>query len=570
MSESLCHTVVLLRSVQFKETIVSPTPSRLRRWPALLILACSGIALLFIWMAEAPNRQDQVMQTMSVVGVALILLVLWLLLFSRLAWRVRIGALILLLAVIGSTAMLFRVRGFSGDLIPIVELRASAASEQLPASSAPITNAPASLSPKEKEAQALPESTAVKTILPSKPAALKHETSNARVSRDYAQFLGPERNGKLVGIKLARDWQTQPPKLLWRNQVGTAWSSFAVAGNHAITHEQHGAFETVTCYDLKTGAMKWRHRDSTAYESPVAGSGPRATPTIVGNLVYAMGATGMLNCLRIDSGERVWAKDVIADNDAKINSWGMSCSPLVLDSLVIVSAGGTEGKSLVAYHAQTGARVWSAGNDRAGYSSPQLTTIAGAPQILIFNRANVVAHAPDGGKIFWQQAWPVETECVAQPLPLAGDRVFVTSGYGTGCKLFQIARDEHNGWSSALVWENINLKAKFTNVVEREGFVYGLDDGILVCLDLATGRRAWKRGRYGHGQLILIDDLLLIQAESGEVFLVEANPRAHVELGNFRALEGKTWNNPAFAAPYLLVRNDREAACYEIALAPSL
>lgn len=545
------------------------TSSRVRGWPAPLIFACSSIALLFIWVLEAPNRQDQVMQTMSVLVVALILFVLWLLLFSRLARRVRIGALGLLLAITGASAMLFRVRGFSGDLVPIVELRAPAAPEQLPV---PGTDTPASFSTTENAAQALPETTATKMILssPSTPAVIKHKAPAPPAHRDYAQFLGPERNGKLVGIKLARDWQTQPPKLLWRNHVGAAWSSFAVAGNHALTQEQHGAFETVTCYDLKTGAMKWRHRDSTAYESPVAGTGPRATPTIVGGRVYAMGATGRLNCLRMDSGERVWSKDVVADNDAKINSWGMSGSPLVLDSLVIVSAGGEQGKSLVAYHAQTGARMWSAGNDRAGYSSPQLATIAGAPQILIFNRANVAAHAPDTGEIFWQQPWPNETECVAQPVPLAGDRVFVSSGYGIGCKLFQIARDEQNVWSSALLWENINLKAKFTNVVEHEGFVYGLDDGILVCLDLATGQRAWKRGRYGHGQLILIDDLLLIQAESGEVFLVEANPRAHVELGSFRALEGKTWNNPAFAASYLLVRNDREAACYELALAPAL
>ncbi len=550
---------------------MTPNSSRLRRWPALLILACSGIALLFIWMVEAPNRQEQVMQTMSVLGVALVLLVLWLLLFSRLAWRVRVGALVLLLIVACAAATLFRVRGFSGDLIPIVEIRSLASREQLPAPSVPITDAPPSFSPKENAAQALPETTAPKTSLPA-PAfdAAKREAPQAPASRDYAQFLGPERNGKLVGIKLARDWQTQPPKLLWRNQVGAAWSSFAVAEHRAITQEQHGALEVVTCYDLKTGEMKWRHSDSTAYESPIAGSGPRATPTIVGERVYAMGATGRLTCLRLDSGARLWSKDVVTDNDAKVNSWGMSGSPLVLDSLVIVSAGGAQGKSLVAYHAQTGARVWSAGDDRAGYSSPQLATLAGVPQILIFNRANVAAHAPDTGEIYWQQSWPNETECVAQPVPLAGDRVFVSSGYGVGCKLFQISRDEHNAWRSALVWENINLKAKFTNVVEREGFVYGLDDGILVCLELATGQRAWKRGRYGHGQLILIDELLLIQAESGEVFLVEANPRAHVELASFHALEGKTWNNPAFAAPYLLVRNDREAACYELALAPSL
>ncbi len=496
---------------------------------------------------------------MSVLGLALILTVVWLLSFSRLPRRVRGWTFILLLTISGMAAMFLRIRGFSGDLIPILEMRTPA----------PITGTARSLppSPKEKNVSALSETTALKLSAPD-VAPPKHEAPSHSAHLSYPQFLGPQRNGKVAGIKLARDWKTQPPKLLWRNPVGAAWSSFAVVENSAITQEQHGAQEMVVCYGLKTGEIKWRHSDSTKYQSPVAGIGPRATPAIVGNRVYTAGGTGVLNCLALESGERVWSKDLIGDNEAQLNFWGMSGSPLVLDSLVIVSAGGTPGKSLVAYHAETGARIWSAGNDRAGYSSPLLAMIAGTPQLLIFNRANVVAHATATGEILWQQPWPNETECVAQPVPLAGDRVFVTSGYGIGCKLFQISRDEQKVWRSTLVWESIDLKAKFTNVVESEGYVYGLDDGILVCLDLDTGRRQWKRGRYGHGQLMLIGELLLIQAENGEVFLVEANPREHLELGGFRALEGKTWNNPAFAAPYLLVRNDREAACYEVALAP--
>ena len=148
---------------------------------------------------------------------------------------------------------------------------------------------------------------------------------------------------------------------------------------------------------------------------------------------------------------------------------------------------------------------------------------------------------------------------------LPDDRVFVSSGYGVGCKLFQIQRDSA-GFQAALIWETKNLKAKFTNVVPRDGFIYGLDDGILVCLDLATGERKWKSGRYGHGQMIGVDDLLLIQAESGDIVLVEATPEAHHEVTRFAALTGKTWNNPALAGAYLLVRNDREAACYQLAL----
>ncbi len=502
------------------------------------------------------------MFTMGLLGGALVLALLWLLFFSRLSRRARGLAAILLLAATSAALVFFRFRGFSGDLIPLVELRKAA---PLPAS------APASFSPQEKNTPALPETTA---NIPSAEVSLTAPPKSTAHKRapyfNYPQFLGPQRNGNVAGIKLARDWKAQPPRLLWRKPVGTGWSAFAVFNDRAITQEQHGEHERVRCYELATGKLRWLHRDSTRYESPIAGNGPRATPTIAHERVYTVGATGKLNCLALSSGERLWSQDILRDNEAAMNEWGVSCSPLVLDSLVIVSAGGTQGKSLVAYHAMTGARIWSAGDDRASYSSPLLATLAGTPQILIFNRAKIVAHAPASGEMLWEQSWPNETQCVAQPVALPEDRVFATTGYGVGCKLFQISRDEQRLWRSTLVWETTHLKAKFANVVVREGFVYGLDDGILVCLDLGNGLRKWKRGRYGHGQLVLIDDLLLIQAESGEVFLVEANPNAHVELGGIAALEGKTWNNPALAAPFLLVRNDREAACYELALARPL
>ena len=259
----------------------------------------------------------------------------------------------------------------------------------------------------------------------------------------------------------------------------------------------------------------------------------------------------------------------------------MSGSPLVLDDLVVVSAGGKDGKSLVAYHKDTGERVWRGGSSPAEYSSPLITTLAGVPQILIFNYGSVAAHDPNGGELLWQHPWPSGAQCVSQPVPLPDDHLFVSSAYGIGCKLFQIAHDADNQLKATLVWETPRLKAKFTNVIHRDGYIYGLDDGVLVCLDLVDGQRKWKRGRYGHGQIILVDapppaggkrgdsdqnSLLLVSAESGDVLLVEVNPNESKELARFPALASKTWNNPALAGPYLLVRNDREAACYELPL----
>ncbi len=499
--------------------------------------------------------------------VAFLLMLVWLLFFSRLRWKVRLFALGAVVLMLGLIPALFRMRGISGDILPILEWRwARSDVEALPAG--PPLQTDTTTAAFSVQSSSSPESAPSRPIASDRPQIVADKaTAAARdFSTDYSQFLGPNRNAMVNGIRLSRNWTEQPPKQVWRQPIGAGWSAFAVSGNLAITQEQRGKVEMVVAYDLKSGQVKWSHSDSTGYESPITGNGPRATPTIAGNRVYTLGGTGMLNCLDLATGKRIWSKDIIQDNHSQINSWGMSGSPLLLDSLVVVSAGGRQGNSLVAYHQDTGARIWSGGNDRAAYSSPFVATIAGVRQILIFNQNNVAAHDPATGQIFWQQAWPGGSECVAQPIPLPGDRVFVSSGYGIGCKLFHIQRSEDNVLHASLIWETNRLKAKFTNVVYRDGYIYGLDDGILVCLDPTNGERKWKAGRYGHGQIIGVDDLLLIQAESGDVVLVEVNPQAHVELARIAALNSKTWNNPALAGRYLLVRNDREAACYKLPL----
>ncbi len=516
---------------------IEPSQSRIRWWPAAIIVVLTILVIILLWSVDAPHRQLRFSHTVLVLVLSFLLMLLWLLLFSRLRWKVRLLALGMIVPILLLSAALLRIKGFSGDLVPLLEWRWRGKVAESLTGSAP--------------------------------------TASGAFSRNYPQFLGPHRNGIVQGIKLARDWSKRPPQLLWRQPIGAGWSAFAVVGSSAVTQEQRGEYEMVVCYDLHSGRERWHHSDHDKYESTLAGAGPRATPTIVEERVYTLGATGILNCLDLATGERIWSEDILYDSDAEIASWGMSGSPLVMGDLVVVSAGGQEGKSLVAYHKDTGERIWRGGSSPAGYSSPLITTLAGVSQILIFNYGSVAAHDPGGGQVLWQHSWPSGPECVAQPVPLPEDRVFVSSGYGIGCKLFQIVRDEDNQLQVSLVWETPRLKAKFTNVVHRGGYIYGLDDGVLVCLDLVNGQRKWKRGRYGHGQVILIDEpdgiqdqsgLLLVSAESGDILLVEINPNESEELARFPALASKTWNNPALAGQYLLVRNDREAACYQLPL----
>jgi outer membrane protein assembly factor BamB len=386
---------------------------------------------------------------------------------------------------------------------------------------------------------------------------------------DYAQFLGPRRLGLLPDARLGRDWKQTPPRLVWRIPVGAGWGAFAVVGDYAVTQEQRGDDECVVCYRLADGSPVWVHADQARFDSSLGGPGPRATPTVAGGRVYTVGATGILNCLDGATGRPVWTVNILEDNGGKEISHGVCGSPLLVGDRVIVSPTGNAGASLAAYRRDTGERVWRAGQDEASYGSPLLAEVAGVRQVLLHNAEAVAGHDPATGRLLWSFPWTnsQHVDC-SQPIPGAGasDQVFVSTGYGKGCALVRVERSAEAPWPVHAVWESNQLKTKFTSAVLQRGYVYGLDDGILECVDLKTGKRRWKDGRYEHGQVLLAGDLLLVQAEDGRVVLVEPNPEGLRELGRLRALDGKTWNNPALAGPFLLVRNDREAACYELPL----
>jgi outer membrane protein assembly factor BamB len=190
-------------------------------------------------------------------------------------------------------------------------------------------------------------------------------------------------------------------------------------------------------------------------------------------------------------------------------------------------------------------------------------TLAGRRQLVLLNGASVSGHDPATGAVLWEHPFPREQPNVAMPLLLGPDRLVVSAGYGVGSKAYRVA-DEVGVLRATLEWESPRLKSKFANLIVHQGFVYGLDDGVLTCLDPANGERRWKSGRHGHGQLLLVAGLLLVQTEEGELVLVDPSPEAYRELTRFAALDGKTWNPPALAGSLLVVRNDREAAAYEL------
>ena len=552
----------------------SGEPRPVRWWPAAAICVLAVIALAAVRLDTGATGQERTFLSAGVLLLAVALLLAWVLLFSRLRWRVRLLVLALVALTAGAAAASLRVRGVTGDFMPVLAWRWDE-DEPLPLPEPP-AQVPAELSagpvqvPVEGTASAAktPGTVQVPATLPAGPAAEvpADEPPAAPRALEFPQFLGPSRNATLPGPRLATDW-ARPPREIWRRPVGHGWSGFAVAAGLAITQEQRGDEEAVAAYDLATGEPRWLHTAPGRYDSPIAGIGPRATPTVAGGRVYTMGAEGRLSALDLATGRRLWTRNVLGDTDAINPQWGTSCSPLVLDGRVIVSAGGDDGRSLAAYDAATGEPVWYGGTDRSGYGSPLLATLAGVPQVVIFNQASLAGHDPATGELLWTHPWSAAQPNVAQPLVLAADRLIASSGYGVGAELLAIERSPDGRLAPRQLWRSPRLKAKFSQMVLHGGHVYGLDDGVLACLDPATGERRWREGRYGHGQVLLVGDLLLVLTEGGEVALVRPDPEGLAELGRFRALDGKTWNTPALAGPYLLVRNDREAACFELPLA---
>jgi outer membrane protein assembly factor BamB len=497
-----------------------------RWWPLVLILILEVVAFIAIWNGPAIQRQQQVMRSGVAIAIGVVLVLFWLLFFSRMRWRVRLAGTVGMVAAIAGIASLFRFEGVSGDLVPLFSLK---------------WRAPAVAVVSAAQAGKLPENFA-----------------------GYPQFLGPTRDGLIPGPVLARDWSARPPELIWRVPVGEGFAGFAIAGARALTLEQDGASESVVCRDLFTGATLWVHKVAARYENSVGGIGPRTTPTVVGERVFTMGATGLLHCLELATGRVVWQRDTLADAGAKYPDWGVACSPLVTNDLVIVTAGGRE-HSLAAYRLDDGQPAWSAGDVRVGYSSPQLVTLSGVPQFLVFNHEGVAGHAAADGRVLWTYPWPPSAQHVSDPRVVAPNRFVVSSGYGAGVDLVELTR-EGESWKTSRLWHSIRLKSKFGSLVVREGFLYGLDDGRLTCIDLANGEARWKGERIGHGQVLLAGDVLLVTAENGDVLLMEASPQAAHGLGRFSTLSGKMWNPPALAPPFLIVRTEREAACYRLPL----
>jgi outer membrane protein assembly factor BamB len=559
------------------------------RWSVFLLMIVASVATFRVIDKSIATGMMGFMFTMYSIPVLSLALVAWAVLSRRMSAGPRRASMVATIVLVCGGWTLLRTNGISGAghsdfawrwtktheellvastsgqpstlpgaLPAAVPAAAPAAPAAVPAAPAAVPAAPVPVKvPEQRLAARQPE---------DRPAALPAAPVAAATAADWPGFRGAGRDSIIPGTRITTDWSASPPVQLWRRPIGPGWSSFAVRGDLLYTQEQRGEEEVVACYNATTGNPVWAHRDVARFWESNAGAGPRATPTLHAGHVYTFGATGIVNALDAGDGAMSWSRNAASDTGAKVPGWGFASSPLVVGDTVIVAASG----KLVAYDLATGAPRWlgPAGGD--SYSSPHLVTIDGVDQILLMSALGATSVAPEDGKLLWKHPWPSDTR-IMQPAVTADGDLLITSGDamgGIGIRRIAVAHGP-TGWTTAERWTSAGLKPNFNDFVVHDGHVFGFDGVYLACIDAKDGKRNWKGGHYGHGQLVLLRDqgLLLVLSEEGELALVKAAPDQFTELARFPALEGKTWNHPVLVGDRLLVRNGNEMVAFRLSLA---
>lgn len=381
--------------------------------------------------------------------------------------------------------------------------------------------------------------------------------AGAALAADWPQFRGPNRDGISRETGLLKSWPAGGPKVLWKIPMGEGYSQPAVSKGRLFILYGEGSNDYAAAYDAATGRQLWKVPLGPKFISD-QGNGPRSTPTVDGDLVYALTATGRLAALRAADGKKVWEHDLRAKFGADPPQWGVSTAPLVEGNLLLLDAGGSDGKSLVALDKKTGKTVWTAQSEIAGYAAPIAITVGGVRQVVFFTGRAVLSVSPKDGRLFWRVPWKTDWDVnAATPIFVPPDKVYISSGYGTGAALFKIeVRD--NRVHAEEVWRSRGMKNQFSSSVLYNGHIYGFDNSVLKCIEAATGKEKWKESGFGHGSLILADGHLVVLSERGKLLLVEATPAGYQEKGSGQILSGKCWTAPTLADGRLFLRNEEE------------
>ncbi len=397
---------------------------------------------------------------------------------------------------------------------------------------------------------------------------------------EWPQWRGSNRDGVSDEVGLLKEWPSEGPKMLWKVSLGEGFSGISVSQGRVYTMFSKGNDEFVVCLDATDGTEIWRFRSDKNYHEGQGGNGPRATPTIDGDLLYTISAHGKLYALNAANGQEIWSHDLQRKFGSKMPRWGFSTSPLVEGELLLIEVGGKGEKSIVAFNKNSGDVIWSSHKDKLGYSSPIAITVKGVRQIICFTGTQLVSVSPIDGTIYWKYPWKTGYDVnAATPVFIPPDKVFISSGYDKGAAVLQIrvfvSPDDDRAATDQIkenqgtirikeIWKNRKMKNQFATSVLHENYLYGFDNSILKCIEANTGEEQWKSRGFGKGTVILADGHLIILSDRGKLGLAEATPTGYIEKASTQVMSGLCWTVPTLADGKLYVRNETEMVCVDI------
>ncbi len=386
----------------------------------------------------------------------------------------------------------------------------------------------------------------------------------ATASGDWNQWRGPNRDGKSAESGLLDAWPEGGPRLDWQvASLGAGYSSFAVSDGRLYTQGLRDGMQFLIALDAETGETVWKTLHGRRYSNN-RGNGPRGTPTVDGERVYALGGDGNLVCANASTGAKVWEKNLLKAYGGRNIRWGISESPLVDGTQVIVNAGGSRG-SIVALDKLTGTEIWKSQSDEAGYSSAVVAEIDGIRHYVVFTGEGAVGILAKNGELLWRySAVSNSTANIATPI-VHNNHVFLSSAYGTGCALLRL---ESAGGSikASEVYFNRDMMNHYGSSVLIDGYLYGFSNRILKSMNLETGEVGWRDRSVGKGQIIYADRRLYILGEDGVVGLVDPDPREYREISRFEIESGDypTWTLPVISNGTLYLRDQDRLSAYDI------
>jgi outer membrane protein assembly factor BamB len=403
-------------------------------------------------------------------------------------------------------------------------------------------------------------------ILPLLPIVTVLILATPAGADDWPNWRGPQHDGISRETGLLKAWPADGPKVLWKTDLTGGYSSVSVANGRVFTQTKDGKEDLVLCVDALTGKKLWEYRypcDYADYPSLDKRflTGPKATPTVDGDRVYAMGNTGLLQCLDVQSGKLIWERDLLKLADRKCPEYGYCNSPLIVGERLFVSPGGSKGNSLAALDKKDGRVLWQALDDRIGWATPVFILVQGAPQLVYFTGTGGVGVTPTDGKLLWRFDWKTAFDINAATPIYHDGLLFLSSNYGNGGVLLRL----HPEGKPEVVWKKATMQNHFSTCVLYKDHLYGFSSDRLRCVEFRTGEVKWDKTGLGKGSLLIADGHLIALGENGTLVLAEVTPKGYVEKARWQALEGTCWSVPVLANGKLYVRNEKTLMALDLA-----